>query len=163
MNIEIKPLDNTFCQAIIDLILPIQQIEFNVPVRLEDQPDLQDIETCYRDTGGGMWGAFAEDRLVGTIALIATGHNAGAIRKMFVRKEYRGKEWGIAHRLLQVLLAYSAQKQITDLYLGTVEQLKAACRFYEKNGFHRIDKTDLPAYFPLMGVDTVFYHVHLSN
>ena len=160
-EIDIRPLVNAHCKAVIDLILPIQQIEFNVPVRLEDQPDLLDIEASYRGTGGGIWGAFVQGRLVGTIALISTGHQAGTVRKMFVQKEYRGREWGIAQQLLETLIAYCREKQITDLYLGTVEILKAAHRFYEKNGFQRINKADLPVYFPLMEVDNVFYHAHL--
>lgn len=163
MNIEIRPLVNTHCKDLIDLVLPVQQIEFNLPVTLQDQPDLQDIEGAYRATGGDIWGAFVKDRLVGSIAVISLGHQAGAVRKMFVKKEYRGKEWGIAQQLLQTLLDYCRQNQITDLYLGTVEILKAALRFYEKNGFHQIAKADLPAYFPLMGVDNVFYHAYLSK
>src|SRR5438105_990446 len=90
----IQPLDNTYCDRIVDLILPIQQIEFNVPVTLAQQSDLLDIESFYIAPGGNFWGAFSEGQLVGTIALIAIGHQAGAIRKMFVRKEFRGKEFG---------------------------------------------------------------------
>ena len=41
--------------------------------------------------------------------------------------------------------------------------MKAAHRFYERNGFRRINKDDLPSYFPLVGVDNVFYHAHLSK
>ena len=85
MKIEIRSLTNADCKAVTALILPIQQIEFNVPVTLEDQPDLQDIEAFYRRTGGDFWGAFAGDHLVGTIGLISTGHQAGTIRKMFVQ------------------------------------------------------------------------------
>lgn len=163
MEIQIRPLTNADGKAVIDLILPIQQIEFGVPVTLEDQPDLRDIEASYKGTGGEFWGAFAGDRLVGTIALMDTGHQAGTIRKMFVRKEYRGKEWGIGQQLLETLINYCRRGGITDLYLGTVELLKAAHRFYEKNGFQRIDKGDLPSFFPLMGVDNVFYHAELSK
>ena len=39
MEIIIKPLTNAHCQQIIELILPIQQIEFHVPVTREAQPD----------------------------------------------------------------------------------------------------------------------------
>jgi hypothetical protein len=39
-----------------------------------------------------------------------------------------------------------------------VEVLKAAHRFYEKNDFVRIEKQQLPPAFPVMGVDTIFYH-----
>jgi hypothetical protein len=35
--------------------------------------------------------------------------------------------------------------------------MKAAHRFYEKNGFKQISKQDLPDDFPLMPVDNVFY------
>ena len=163
MEINIKSLTNAHSQPILDLILPIQQIEFNVPVTREAQPDLLDIDTYYSATGGGFWGAFDQDRLVGTIALIATGHHAGALRKMFVQKEYRGKEWGIAHGLLQTLEDYCTKCGITDLYLGTVKILIASHRFYERNGFQRIDKEALPAYFPRMAVDTIFYHLHLAK
>ena len=163
MEINIKPLTNAHCQPILDLILPIQQIEFNVPVTREAQPDLLDIDTYYSATGGGFWGAFDQDRLVGTIALIATGHHAGALRKMFVQKEYRGKEWGIARSLLLTLQEHCIKFHITDLYLGTVEVLTASHRFYQRNGFQKIDKDALPVYFPRMAVDTIFYHLHLAK
>lgn len=157
----IKTIDNRYSQQVVDLILPIQQIEFQVPVTLADQPDLQDIDNFYITPGGGFWGAFEGDMLVGTIALIATGHNAGAIRKMFVRKEYRGRETGVAQQLLDKLIQYSHQQHINDLYLGTVDILKAALRFYERNGFNVVSKKDLPSYFPVMSADNVFYHRHL--
>lgn len=159
----IKPLGNAYCERVAGLILPIQQIEFKVPITIEEQPDLLDIETNYHRTGGGFWGATYSGELVGTIGLIAfTGHG-GAIRKMFVRNEFRGKELRIAQSLLEALLAHCGQHGITDLYLGTVERLHAAIRFYERNGFVRIDKDKLPESFPVMAVDTLFYHFHLPQ
>jgi putative acetyltransferase len=161
MEIEIRPLTNADSRALIDLVLPIQQIEFNIPITLEAQPDMLDIENYYRGSGGDIWGAFAGERLVGSIAIVSIGHLAGAVRKVFVQKEYRGKEWGIAKRLLDILTAYCGRQQITDIYLGTHDSLKAAGRFYEKNGFAQIDRTNLPPWFPLMDVDNVFYQLHL--
>nr|WP_294943944.1 GNAT family N-acetyltransferase [uncultured Mucilaginibacter sp.] len=160
---QINSLNNSYCEEIINIILPIQQIEFNVPVTLEGQPDLLDIETNYHQTGGNFWGAFHNGELVGTIGIIAIGNNAGALRKMFVRKEYRGKELGIAQLLLDTLIAYCEQNQINAIYLGTVDMLKAAHRFYEKNGFTQLVKTALPQSFPLMGADTIFYELYLNN
>jgi len=160
--ITITPIFNDYCPQIVDLILPIQQIEFNVPVTLEGQPDLLDVETHYHGTGGGFWGAFREEELIGTIAMIATGHRACALRKMFVKKAFRGKETGTAQRLLDTLLSDCRDKGITDVYLGTVDQLKAAHRFYEKNGFVRIRDEDLPAFFPRMMADSIYYCLQLS-
>ncbi|MDO6432539.1 GNAT family N-acetyltransferase [Flavitalea sp. BT771] len=159
----IHPLDNTYCDSIVDLILPIQQMEFNIPVTLAQQSDLLDVESFYIAPGGNFWGAFSEGQLVGTIALIAIGHRAGAIRKMFVRKEFRGKGSGIAQRLFETLVEYCGEHGISELYLGTVSVLQAAHRFYERNGFHRLEKKELPGYFPLMPADDIFYHLHLVN
>ncbi|MCW3465746.1 GNAT family N-acetyltransferase [Chitinophaga nivalis] len=158
----INSIGNQYSREVIDIILPIQQQEFNIPITLEDQPDLLDIENNYHRTGGGFWGASVNGELVGTIALISLGHQAGAVRKMFVRKAFRGKEFGIAQQLLQHLIAHSQQTGITDLYLGTVDKLAAAVRFYERNHFQQIAKADLPGYFPIMSADNVFYHLQLK-
>lgn len=163
-KITIKPLNNTYVDQIIDLILPIQQIEFQVPVTLETQPDLLDIEANYFAGGGHFWGAVNDqNELIGSIALIANGHHAGTIRKMFVKKEFRGKELSLAQQLLDELIRYSRANQITDLYLGTADILKAAQRFYERNGFIKIKMEDLPEYFPRMLVDNLFYHLYLGS
>ncbi|MET0464874.1 MAG: GNAT family N-acetyltransferase [Chitinophagaceae bacterium] len=158
-----KLLDNSHCQDIINIILPIQQIEFGVPITLEDQPDLLNIEDNYVNGGGGFWGSFDGDKLVGTIALINAGDGVGAIRKMFVIKEYRGKEYGIAQQLLDTLLQYCRENNIPRVCLGTVGQLQAAQRFYEKNGFSRITAEELPAHFPRMKPDHIFYEIRLET
>lgn len=158
-KIIIKPVNNQYCEQVIDLILPIQQIEFNVPVTLDGQPDLLDIEKYYDQQGGCFWAAFKEEELIGTIALLNVGYRTGVIRKMFVKKEYRGREFGIAKQLLQILLDYSKAQDMMHIYLGTVDMLKAAHRFYEKNGFKEIDAESLPSYFPRMAADNKFYHL----
>lgn len=162
-SISIEPIYNNYCARIIDIILPIQQIEFGVPITLEDQPDLLDIETNYHKNGGGFWGALNNEELVGTIALMNVGHRTGVIRKMFVKKDYRGKEFNIAQHLLESLIDYCKQHGITDIYLGTVDILKAACRFYERNGFVKIEMDTLPSYFPRMKADNTFYHLNLKD
>jgi N-acetylglutamate synthase-like GNAT family acetyltransferase len=160
---EIRTLNNGDCWEAVNLILPIQQIEFNVAVTLEDQPDLLDIEKSYLAGGGGFWGAFKEGQLIGTIALINAGHQTGAIRKMFVRKEYRGKDLSIAQTLFDTLLNYCFQQGVQHLYLGTVPQLKAAQRFYERNGFSRVEVEELPEYFPRMSADKLFYYLNTQT
>jgi len=197
-GVLIRSLNNTYCQQVIELILPIQQIEFGVPITIEAQPDLLDIEGSYIRPGGGFWGAVAGEwvvrertgppeqtardkvgdegprgsgagdegpreagMIVGSIALMSVGHGAGVIRKMFVKREFRGKELSIAQRLLDTLVAYCRENGIGDLYLGTVDRMKAAHRFYERNGFRPIEMEALPSYFPRMLTDNLFYHLHL--
>ncbi|MEO3405598.1 GNAT family N-acetyltransferase [Mucilaginibacter sp. CAU 1740] len=163
MEFIIKPIHNQHCAEIIDLILTIQQKEFNLTITIDAQPDLLDIDTNYHKNGGDFWGAFNGEELMGTIGLINSDSKMGTIRKMFVKKEYRGKDLGVAQQLLNTLLQSCRDKGITEVYLGTVHQLKAAHRFYERNGFTEIDVNDIPAGFPRMMTDNLFYHLHLNN
>ncbi len=161
--LEIRLVNDTYSKEIIDLVLNIQQKEFNVPITIEDQPDLMQIENFYFANGGNFWGAFINDELVGTIALVKFDEKAAAIRKMFVKKEFRGKEYGIAQKLLETLIAYCQKNGIEEVYLGTVSILKAALRFYERNHFEIIEKELLPSKFPLMNADNVFCFLNLKS
>ncbi|MFC7345191.1 GNAT family N-acetyltransferase [Chryseobacterium zhengzhouense] len=161
--LEISLVNDSYSREIVELILNIQQKEFNVPITIEDQPDLMQIENFYFASGGSFWGAFSNGELVGTIALIKFDEKKGAIRKMFVKKEFRGKEYGIAQKLLETLIAYCRKNGIDEIYLGTVSILKAALRFYERNHFEIIEKDLLPSKFPLMRADNVFCFLHLKS
>jgi N-acetylglutamate synthase-like GNAT family acetyltransferase len=163
MTLTIKPINSDYSEKAADLILTIQQKEFNIPITIEDQPDLFQIESFYVEKGGNFWGAFINEELVGTIALVKFDEKAGAVRKMFVKKEFRGKEFNIAQKLLEILIAYSRENGIDQVMLGTVSVLKAAQRFYERNQFEKIDKNLLPASFPLMSADDVFYILNLKQ
>jgi len=160
--IEILPFSRKHQAAVIDVILSIQRDEFGVPITVEDQPDLLDIPGFYQEGSGNFWVALADGEVVGTIALKDIGNGQGALRKMFVKPAYRGKEHGVARRLLDELIASAASAGIRDLFLGTIDRFVAAHRFYEKNGFVEIPATNLPEAFPLMGVDTRFFHRKLS-
>lgn len=162
MKINIQQLDNTYSDELINLILTIQQKEFNVPITIDDQPDLKKVEEFYIESGGNFWGAFINGELVGSIALVKFDDKAGAVRKMFVKKEFRGKELNIAQELLDVLISFCRNTGIERIYLGTVDILKAAIRFYERNYFLEIKKEDLPARFPLMNADNVFYSLNVN-
>lgn len=157
MTYSVKLYSEEDTEKIIALILPIQQQEFGVPITIVDQPDLQAISTFYLQKGGNFWVAVNGDEVIGTIALLNIGNGQGAIRKMFVHSNYRGAECGVAQRLLDSLLAWCETKQIDEIFLGTIDTMKAAHRFYEKNGFYAIEKESLPATFPIMKVDNRFY------
>lgn len=149
-------------QGVVDLILPIQQGEFGVPVTLQDQPDLLEIPAFYQIEGGGFWVAEAEGRIIGSIALKTFSNSQGALRKMFVAAPWRGKQMGVAQALLQTLLAHANKTGTEEIILGTVEILRAARRFYEKNGFVRVALEDLPPAYPRMAVDTLFYRLKVG-
>ncbi|MET4083383.1 N-acetylglutamate synthase-like GNAT family acetyltransferase [Pedobacter sp. UYP30] len=162
-SITIRPIYNDWCPQIIALILNIQKGEFGLAVTLNDQPDLLDIEKNYHQGGGNFWGAFFGEELIGTIGLINSGRGLATIRKMFVKADYRGKERGVAQKLLDTLLQNCHDNQYDDAYLGTVPQLKAAQSFYKRNGFIATSADELPKHFPRMATDRMFYRLHLNH
>jgi GNAT superfamily N-acetyltransferase len=113
--IEVLPFSLQHHGGVIDVILPIQQSEFGIPITLEEQPDLHDIPDFYRNGAGNFWVALAGTQVVGTISLLDIGNAQGALRKMFVHADFRGASYGVARRLLKTLLDWCERKQIRDL------------------------------------------------
>jgi len=162
MAFLIQPFRPGLEGQVLDLILPIQQIEFGVPITARDQPDLAQIPEVYQAGRGGFWVGLEGDRVVGTIGLIDFGRppgGGGALRKMFLHKDQRGS--GLAQALLGILLTHARHHGLPGLWLGTLPHMGAAHRFYERNGFRRVEPGDLPPDFPRMAVDTVFYTLDL--
>ena len=154
---KIQVYDKKYQQQVIDLILNIQQNEFNVPVTIKDQPDLLNIENFYCVKNGNFWVALEDDEVIGTIALIDIDNNQSCLRKMFVHKDFRGKEKGVGQLLLDALIDWCKEKNIKEVYLGTIDTMIAAHKFYIRNGFVEIDKSRLPGTFPVMKVDNKFF------
>jgi GNAT superfamily N-acetyltransferase len=158
--IEIKTFKDAFKTDVPNLILQIQNDEFSIPIDLDMQPDLKNIAGFYQRSNGNFWVATCDHQVVGTIGLLDIGNRQGALRKMFVHKNFRGKERGVGQKLLNTLFNWCRQKQFSEIFLGTTEQFVAAQRFYEKNGFREILKASLPKTFPVMTVDVKFYRFY---
>ncbi len=109
------------------------------------------------------WVAIDNTKVVGTIALIDIGNRQVCLRKMFVHKEYRGGSRGVALLLLDRSIEWCREKGIGEIYLGTIDILTAAQKFYLKHGFMVVDKTSLPENFPLMLVDNLFFKLLVTG
>ncbi|MFH1155612.1 MAG: GNAT family N-acetyltransferase [Pseudomonadota bacterium] len=154
---EIEVFSPEYQDGVLDLILGIQQKEFQIAITAEDQPDLRRIQNFYQIGKGNFWVAVLNKKVIGTISLLDIGNDRAALRKMFVHENFRGGSQNIASRLLATLLNWAESTGIKEIFLGTTPVFLAAHRFYEKNGFHEIDKGVLPGTFPVMKVDTRFY------
>ncbi|UXH44005.1 GNAT family N-acetyltransferase [Rossellomorea vietnamensis] len=154
----VKPYSIIYQTQVVDLILHIQQQEYNIPITKKDQPDLFNIEDVYQMGKGNFWVAVYNDHIVGTISLLDIGNNQVALRKMFVHKEFRGKQYKTASLLLNNAINWAKEHSIKAVYLGTTPQFLAAHRFYEKNGFTSIAIEELPENFPVLEVDKKFYY-----
>jgi N-acetylglutamate synthase-like GNAT family acetyltransferase len=139
------------------LILDIQQNEFQVPITLADQPDLLTIPQFYQHGAGNFWVALNEGVVVGTIGLRSFSSHQAALRKMFVHKNFRGKESGTAQQLLNELQSWTCTHSISEIYLGTLSHMHAAHAFYRRNGFTELQQEQLPELFPLVHVDSMFF------
>jgi GNAT superfamily N-acetyltransferase len=129
--IEVVSFSRALQDEVVDLILTIQREEFGFDIDVKDQPDLLNIEDFYQTGGGGFWVAVANQAPVGTIALRDIGQRQGALRKMFVKADYRGRPHAVAATLLKTLLDSARAGGIETIYLGTTEKFLAAHRFYE--------------------------------
>lgn len=155
--VQIVPFSSEHAAGVVSLILHIQKSEFEIPITLEAQPDLQDIPAFYMRGAGNFWVALDGPSVVGTVALLGSGNHQAALRKMFVAASHRGAQHAVARRLLDTLLHWCRSRSIAQVYLGTTAKFLAAHRFYEKSGFREVARNELPTQFPVMTVDTKFY------
>jgi len=162
-GIVITPYREEFQAQVAALVTSIQQ-EFGVPVTYEDQPDLKNIPGVYQQHSGNFWVALDGDTVIGTIALIDRGEHTGVLRKMFVHPNYRGADKGVGKALLDMLLNWSKEHSIHDIFLGTNDLLAGARRFYEKNGFQLIENDAMPPQVMAirMAVDNRHYRKELA-
>ena len=129
-------------QQIIDLILHIQNEEAKINLSLEEQPDLLDIPNYYEKDGGEFWLAVEDNTVIGTLALMNKGNGNGVLKKGFVKKEHR--KCGILTELYRTLLDYAIKSNINQLMFDTPSVATDCHRFFEKEGYVRISKSEQP-------------------
>lgn len=160
-NYHIEEYSDDYQEQVSELILHIQQNEYNIEITKEEQPDLLNISSIYQIGMGNFWLAIVEGKVIGTISLLDIGNNQVALRKMFVDRRYRGREFQVAKTLLNKAIDWANNKSLQAIFLGTTPQFKAAHRFYHKNGFTELRSEELPNDFPIMKVDKKFYKISL--
>jgi N-acetylglutamate synthase-like GNAT family acetyltransferase len=152
-SVEIVPFE-AFHQPGIDLLYKAIEEEFPEQV-FSDPP--KTIAELSRSGNRIYWVALENGKVIGTVGVIFLNHNCCGLKSMFLAKECRGDKRDISKQLLQTAINGAIEEGCNGMYLGTMEQFKAAQRFYEKNGFVQITEEELPDDFPANAVDTVFY------
>lgn len=154
--IEIRRFSPADEQAVIDVILPIQQEEFGFDYgRGPAGPPA--IPEFYQSGDGDFWlprpAAASSARLPSRISEARRQHCA----RCSSLATFAAETTAWPTRLLKALLAHAERRKTAAIFLGTTEKFLAAHRFCEKNGFVQIACEDLPPNFPFMGLDTRFY------
>lgn len=101
-------------------------------------PDLCRFSEIYNSVGNKYW--VLEDENGALLGGVGIGkldgiENVCELQKMYCLPEVRGT--GLSHQLMDTALSYAA-KYYQRCYLETLDNMKAAQKFYEKYGFQRL-------------------------
>lgn len=107
-----------------------------------DMVVLNDPQGMIVDKGGFIWLAMAENKIIGSSALIKEHDGEYELAKMAVTAEYRGK--GISKLLIETCLAKAKEIGAKKLLLFSNHQLQTALKLYEKYGFYHVAVEDSP-------------------
>ncbi len=156
VKIATLPTSRVIRKQIMSMISDIQKNEFSIPINQGTNICILKAENYfYYNNSYNFWYAVADDgQIIGSVGLNRINKNAGEIKKFFVIKEYRGT--GVARKLMSTLVNAAIKHGFKEIFLGTVDILKAAHNFYQKYGFVKISKDELPEEFELCELDSVF-------
>lgn len=162
-RIQIQLFEEKYQKQMEEMVLGIQNGEFNLGLTAERQPDLHNLKAFYNDKGNFLWIAVnGNDEVVGSIGLERLNDSQSVLRKMFIKKDYRGKNFNLAAKLLDILLKEARNQQFTEILLDTPLVTHAAHRFYEKNGFELISSDLVPENYILpQGIELKIYRLLL--
>lgn len=94
------------------------------------------------NTGGCIFLAMDDKKVIGTAGLWKENDNEYELIKMAVDTDYRGK--GISKILLDTCLKAAIERKAKTVFLFSNSQLTTALKLYEKYGFHYVDVTGTP-------------------
>ena len=158
----IKSYEGKYKNQVIALILYIQNFDTNVDLSLEDQPDLNHIETVYLESGGGFWVAVDDtDNVVGTLGLIRKQNGCGVLKKFFVASACRGSG-GVSAQLFGTLMEHAVKCGMRKIVLDSPAVCRRAHGFYLKMGFREIAAHELPVQYDYADRDSLFFLKELS-
>lgn len=154
---KILPYIDKYQNQVIALILYIQNYDTKVDLSLADQPDLLSIPEYYNATGGNFWVAVSDDDdVIGTIGL-SVKENYGILKKFFVHEAFRGQ--GISTALYKELLNQCYKNELDGIILDTPSKSHRAHCFYEKKGFKKIKKSELPIAYHYVDRQSIVYQL----
>ena len=80
-----------------------------------------------------VWGVYVENSLAGCIAYRKKASGVGEVKRLFIKKEYRGK--GMSKELLRTVEHYAEEQECHTLFLDTRITLEPAVSLYCAWGF----------------------------
>lgn len=161
--IEIEKYSACDKDEIIALVLHCQNDGTRPLVSVEDQPELLHIKEEYMNNGGNFWVAKENGKVAGTIGLMNKGNGLCILKKFFVYEPYRGKPHHLGRQLYAVFLDFAKTHGFSKIILDTPKNTARAHVFYEKSGFKKIEKEELPVEYDYPYDDSDFFYLNLNE
>ena len=149
--LKIVPYKNVY-QNGIDIMMNEIASEFDTQIVTKPSHETPIVLNNY-------WVAIHTKKIIETVGIMVFKNRTGILKKMMLKKSFRGKVLSISKLLLETVIHWCEQNEISKIYLGTMTQFKAVQLFYQKNGFKRISKKEVPKEFLKNPLDTVFLNM----
>ena len=92
--------------------------------------------SIYVKQGGNFWIAVDEnDNIIGTIAIYKHNEQDIELKRLYVRKDYRGR--GLSKALYEKAINSCKENKFKKIFLGTYDRLETAIHFYLKRRIQR--------------------------
>lgn len=160
--IDIRTYEDMDRDEIIALVLHCQNDGTRPYVTVDDQPELLHIREHYLESGGNFWVAVHDSRIAGCIGLMNCGNGIAVLKKFFVYENYRSRPHHLGRRLYARLLEFAKNQGIKQIILDTPKNTDRAHSFYEKAGFRKIEKEQLPVAYDYPYEDCDFFSLMMQ-
>lgn len=129
--------------------------ELNADISFQaEDVTLEEISKIYAEPEGKILLAKVEEKFAGCIAFHKLKDESCELKRLFVRKNFRGLS--IGKILLKKAIDEAKNSGYKEIFLDTLSTLESACKLYEKFGFEKIS----PYYYnPLKNV--VYYKLKI--
>lgn len=144
MSPRLRPATNTDCESVKNLVFTVLAEYGLKPDPGSTDADLDDIKQSYLARGGVFYVLEEQNgSIVGSYGLYPTDPGVCELRKMYLRRDYRGK--GLGKHLLEDALTRARESGFRRIRLETASVLKEAIALYESYGFIRYRPQHLSA------------------
>ena len=130
----IKEYEEKYNKRINDFVISIYVDEYGfeehrLGIEKEDN-------SIYVKQGGNFWIAVDEnDNIIGTIAIYKHNEEDIELKRLYVRKDYRGR--GLSKALYEKAINSCKENKFKKIFLGTYDRLETAIHFYLKRRIQR--------------------------
>ena len=96
--------------------------------------ELHEIKTQYGFPDGGLYLILSKNgKYIGCGGIRKFKDGVAELKRMYIKKEYRGK--GLGRKLLEKLIQLATDLKYEKIWLDTLESLQAATNLYREYGF----------------------------